>query len=234
MNPLSTENKTERSHGGIHTGWIIIAVIIVTAAFSYWIITTYIYPQDFTPVVLKPKEQAVLDGKLRTLGYQPDHSSQRSPMPPRDAQQFDSNGRLIPRRYSEENGERELEFSEKELNALLASNPDMARKLAIDLSDNLVSARLLIPLDKDFPVMGGRTLRVSSGVEMSFRNGRPRVVLKGVTVMGVPIPNAWLGNLKNIDLINEFGDQQGFWKSFAEGVEDIQVEHGRLKIKLKP
>ena len=82
--------------------------------------------------------------------------------------------------------------------------------------------------------MGGRTLRVSAGVEMAFSQGRPRVILKGVTVMGVPIPNAWLGNLKNIDLIREFGDSQGFWKSFADGVEDIHVEDGRLMVKLKP
>ena len=51
--------------------------------------------------------------------------------------------------------------------------------------------------------------------------------------MGIPIPNAWLGGLKNIDLISEFGDSDGFWKSFADGVEDIHVEEGALKIKLK-
>ena len=64
-------------------------------------------------------------------------------------------------------------------------------------------------------------------------NINSRVVLKGVTVMGVPIPNAWLGGLKNIDLISEFGDEQGFWKGFSEGVDNIHVEDGELKIKLK-
>ena len=109
----------------------------------------------------------------------------------------------------------------------------MAKKLAIDLSQDLVSVRLLVPVDRDFPLLGGKTLRLSTGVEMSYKDGRPRVVLKGVTVMGVPIPNAWLGDLKNIDLISEFGDKQGFWKSFAAGVEDIHVEDGELKVKLK-
>ena len=51
--------------------------------------------------------------------------------------------------------------------------------------------------------------------------------------MGVPIPNAWLGGLKNIDLINEFGGERGFWKSFAEGVDNISIEEGQMKIKLK-
>ena len=233
MNELSKDTAANKTSKGIPTIWIVLFAIIATAGLSYWIITTYIYPQDFKPVVLKPQEQKKLDQKLRILGYQPDHA-RTQPQAPASPQDFDRDGRLIPQKYSEENGERDVEFSEKELNSLLASNPDMARKLAIDLSDDLVSARLLIPLDKDFPVMGGRTLRVSAGVEMAFQNGRPRVVLKGVTVMGVPIPNAWLGNLKNIDLINEFGDKNGFWKSFADGVDDIHVEDGRLKVNLKP
>ena len=51
--------------------------------------------------------------------------------------------------------------------------------------------------------------------------------------MGIPIPNAWLGGLKNIDLVSEFGVDPGFWKSFSEGVEEIQVADGRINIKLK-
>ena len=109
----------------------------------------------------------------------------------------------------------------------------VARKLAVDLSDSLVSARLLVPVDPDFPVLGGKTLRVSTGVEMAFRDARPVVVLKGVSIMGVPIPNAWLGGLKNIDLVSEFGDQQGFWKNFADGVDNVGVEEGQLRIQLR-
>ena len=109
----------------------------------------------------------------------------------------------------------------------------LAHKLAIDLSDELVSAKLLIPLEPDFPMLGGKTLRVNAGVEMAYRESRPIVILKGVSVMGVPIPNAWLGNLKNVDLVNEFGADRGFWKSFSEGVDNIRVEEGQMKIKLK-
>jgi hypothetical protein len=47
------------------------------------------------------------------------------------------------------------------------------------------------------------------------------------------LPNAWLGGVKNIDLIKEFGTDQGFWKSFADGVETIGVVDGFLKIQLK-
>lgn len=232
MTSIESHKKTT-GFRGIHILWIVLGTMVLTAAVTYWAVRTYIYAKDFEPVVLNQNERQQLDNKLAVLGYQPEPipaKTQKQAAAPND---FDSSGRLTPQKYSEESGERDLSFTEKELNALLASNTDMAKKLAIDLSQDLVSVRLLVPVDRDFPILGGKTLRLSTGVEMSYRDGRPRVVLKGVTVMGVPIPNAWLGDLKNIDLIREFGDEQGFWKSFAAGVDDIRVEDGELKVKLK-
>ena len=59
------------------------------------------------------------------------------------------------------------------------------------------------------------------------------VILRGLSVMGVPMPNAWLGGLKNIDLVQLFGTDPGFWRGFAEGVAAIQVRDGSLLIVLK-
>lgn len=235
MNDTTSIDSNVRSSGfkGKHIVWIVLGTIMLTAAVTYWAVRTYIYAKDFEPVVLSEKEQKRLDTKLAALGYQPAEKSLTERNQAADENEFDNDGRLKPEVYSEVGGERDLSFSEKELNSLLASNEDMAKKLAIDLSRDLISARILVPVDRDFPVLGGKTLRVSTGVEMAFKDGRPRVVLKGVTVMGVPIPNAWLGGLKNIDLISEFGDDQGFWKSFSDGVEDVHVEDGKLRVKLK-
>jgi len=195
------DNSNSRGVQGKHIAWIVLGTILLTAAATYWVVRTYIYARDFEPVVLSQTEQQQLNRKLAALGYQPEPIQTNNQNKSSKQNDFDNSGRLIPQKYTEEGGERDLSFSEKELNSLLASNTDMAKKLAIDLSQDLVSARILVPVDKDFPVLGGKTLRVSTGVEMAYKNGRPRVVLKGVTVMGVPIPNAWLGGLKNIDLI---------------------------------
>ncbi len=229
MEELVDENK-EESKGGfraIHVLWIVLATILVTAAVTFWAVRTYIYAHDFKPVELSQKEQRQLEGKLRRLGYQPQPSA-----PPADRKETDEQW-LRPEPYQEQGGNHALFFTERELNGLLANNRDLARKLALDLSDDMVSARMLVHVDPDFPLLGGKTLRVSAGVEAAFHDGRPVIRLRGVSVMGVPIPNAWLGGLKNVDLISEFGDANGFWKAFADGVEDIQVEDGRLKITLK-
>ena len=85
----------------------------------------------------------------------------------------------------------------------------------------------------DFPFLGGNTIAINAGLELAYENSRPIVVLQGVSVWGVPIPNAWLGGLKNVDLVQEFGGTQGFWRAFADGVESIQVEEGELHISLK-
>ena len=41
------------------------------------------------------------------------------------------------------------------------------------------------------------------------------MVLKGCSCVN--------GGVKNIDLVSDFGVDPGFWKSFSEGVEEIQV-----------
>lgn len=225
--PAATEAPRRRGLRASHVVWIVLTTILVTAGVTYWLLRTYIYARDFTPVELSAGEQQKLDAKLRVLGYDPGPTVAGA-TPAETDQEW-----LRPERYSETGAEREVRFSERELNAMVANNPDLARKLALDLGQDLVSARLLVPVDPDFPILGGKTLRVSAGVEMAFRDARPVVVLKGVSIMGIPIPSAWLGGLKNIDLVSEFGDQQGFWKGFADGVDNIRVEEGHLKIQLK-
>jgi len=229
MEKTEEEGREESKRGfrAVHVLWIVLGTILVTAAVTFWAVRTYIYAHDFKPVELSQKEQKQLAGKLRLLGYQPAPSRKQADSGETDEQW------LRPEPYREQDGGRALFFTERELNGLLANNPDLARKLAVDLADDMVSARMLVRVDPDFPILGGKTLRVSAGVEAAFHDGRPVIRLRGVSVMGVPIPNAWLGGLKNVDLISEFGDANGFWKAFADGVEDIQVEDGRLKITLR-
>ncbi|MBW0147224.1 arginine N-succinyltransferase [Marinobacter arenosus] len=222
----TTEDKTasapppaKKGFSGLHVFGIVLLTIVATVGVGYWWLSHYVFPENFEPVTLNASEQDSLNNKLNTLGI--------------DTQGGESGRPLQPVPYSEEGASREVRFSERELNGMLANNTDLAQRLAVDLSDDLLSAVLLVPLDEDFPVLGGRTLRVNAGVELSFANGRPLVKLRGVSLMGVPIPNAWLGNLKNVDLVNEFGANPGFWQSFAAGVDYIQVEDGRLLVRLK-
>jgi hypothetical protein len=225
----SAEGPPRGGFSGVQVLGFVVLAIALTAGGTWWFVRTYVYAREFRPVELSRSERATLGSKLRTLGVDPTDVLPR----PADKDEFDAEGRLVPEKYKEEPGRRDVRLSERELNAMVASNPSFARRFAIDLSDNLASAKLLIPVDPDMPVLGGKTLRLTAGLELDYRQARPVVILRGVSVMGVPIPNAWLGGLKNVDLVSEFGGNPGFWKSFADGIETIEIRDGELRVELK-
>jgi hypothetical protein len=232
MNTETAAGAPEKRHlSGAQIFLIVLATIVVTVGATYWVIRTYIFPADFRPVELSAKEEQVLNAKLERLDTLQTHRTRgalrnagKNPAGP----EF-----LEPEAYSEAGAERSITLSERELNGLLAKNTDLARKLAIDLSENLLSAKLLVPVDQDFPVLGGKVLKVRAGLELAYRGNRPIVVLKGISVMGVPIPNAWLGGMKNIDLVEYYGHETGFWKAFADGVDNIHIRDGNIIMVLK-
>lgn len=205
---------------------IVVGVMCLTVIVTIFSIKFFLFPGPFRPIVLSEKEGLQLERKLAVFeGY--DKAQEVGPG------EYSKNGSLKPEQYSEEGSSHEINFSERELNALVAKNTDLAKQLAIDLAANMISIKLLLPFDADFPILGGKTVKVKAGVELAYRQGMPVVKLKGVSIMGVPIPNAWLGGLKNIDLIEEFGNDKGFWRTFADGVESISVAEGFLKIRLR-
>ncbi len=222
------ENRLNESEKESRTGWmkrvgIVAVTAIIASGISVWVIRQYLFQNEFKPVTLTVKEEKALDVKIDRLESMTDHRKQP----------VSGENPLAPEKYREDPGRRTVVFSEKELNSLLAKNTDLAKKLFIDLSDGMASAKLLLPLDEEFPVLGGRTLKVTAGLGIDYSNGKPVVMIKGVSVWGVPIPNAWMGNMKNVDLVKEFGAEKGFWKSFADGIDKIEIKEKSLRIILK-
>jgi len=227
--------ERKKTFSGLQVAGIVLGTIVLTVGITLFAAWSYFFPQPFEPVTLSAAEQKQLEVKLDRLEAVgiPAELGVEERTERGAAEDLGADGRLKPQKYSEEGASREVLFTEREVNALIATNTDLADKVAVDLADNLVSARLRIPVDPDFPFFGGKTLRVRAGVEIAYRQGRPVVIVKGVSLMGVPLPNAWIGGIKNIDLVKEFSAEKGFWRAFADGVESINVEEGKLKITLK-
>ena len=230
--PSNQQEIRGRGFNALQVTLFVLLAIGITVGLTIWAMNS-LFPSKFEPVVLNTKEQQILDKKLETFEQFKSDVNRRG-RPSRSTMETDPNtGALIPEAYSEAGASREIRFSEKELNALLANNTDLATRLAIDLSDNLASAKLLVHLDEDFPLLGGNTVKLSAGVELAYATGNPIVKLRGISVWGVPMPNAWMGGIKNVDLVQEFGQEPGFWQAFADGVELIEVREGHLYIQLK-
>ena len=237
------QENDKKGFSGLQVFGIVVGAMVVTVLVTLLAAHAWLFPKPFTPVVLNPQEEQQLERKLERFETLTSGPAAAKPAPsgrkiqvnkgPVQTDELTATGSLKPEAYSEKGASREINLTERELNSLLAKNTDLARKVAIDLADDLISLKILVPVDPDFPMLGGKTLRVRAGAELAYHDRRPIVKLRGVSIMGVPVPNAWLGGLKNIDLVKEFGTDSGFWKTFADGVETINVRDGKLYIKLK-
>lgn len=220
-----------KKFSGKHVAFIVFVAIASTILVTVFIFRSVLYPQPFTPVTLTHQEQEKLDAKLHQLDSPVINRARakRNTLPGKKNEL----PVITPEAYTEDAASRTVLFNEKEINSLLANNTNLARQVAIDLAQDLVSIKMLIPVNPDFPIFGGKTLRIRAGAELAYRQNRPIIIFRGISLMGVPLPKAWLGGMKNIDLIEEFGTEEGFWQGFADGVESLQVSEGNLKIVLR-
>lgn len=197
----------------------LVAVLVAIAGAGIWV-KRNVYASAFKPVTLDEDEQAEFQTKLAQL------ESAGGAAPTREVAE--------PEAYSEDDAKREIRITEKELNALIDQNPHWADRVAIDISRDLLSLVLLVPVDPDFPIIGGTTARITAGATLAYENEKPIVIVRGISIGGIPLPSAWMGDLKNKDLVQEFGGQGGFWDGLSRGVEAIKLEEGNLYLKLRP
>ena len=107
----------------------------------------------------------------------------------------------------------------------------MGDKLKFELGTDAINARLEADLDPDLPVVGGKKLKARARFTVKTDNGVPSLVLEDLTVWGVSLPNDWLAQLKGKDLLGEIlGGGKG---GQVAGIEEMKVEPGQLKIRLK-
>jgi hypothetical protein len=115
----------------------------------------------------------------------------------------------------------------------LPSDAEMGKRVAVDLADDLVSVKLVVPVNNEMPLVGGKMLKLNFGLALSYADGKPIVAMRGISIGGIPLPGAWWGDIKNINLVEEFGGSGGFWDQFAKGVDDLKIQDGHLHITLK-
>ena len=76
-------------------------------------------------------------------------------------------------------------------------------------------------MDEDIFILAGKTLRLKMGIGLGYKEEQLFVFLKGVSLGGIPIPNAWLGNVKDKNLMEEFGGEReegrsGDWQQILD------------------
>jgi len=149
MNTDTIAKETNSGSSGLIIFLIVLVTIIVTAALTSWVVRTYIFPAEFKPVQLSASEQQVLEQKLERIDSIQSRRTRGTARAEQRAQDASADA-LEPEAYSEEGASRSITLTERELNGMLAKNTGLAKKLAIDLSENLMSAKFWSPLMKTF------------------------------------------------------------------------------------
>jgi len=196
------------------------ALLGAGAAGWYWY---YFHGSAFSPVELSRNEQQVIDGKLELAGGDPVFAG---------TEVMEPNDKPIVLR---EEDRRTIIFTEREINGLLHHNTDLAEKLYIDLKQNALVAKVIYPFKEETPVVGGKTLRLNITMKM-FLDDRKKlqIALDDISVGGIPLPNAWLFDLKDKNLIDLDSSPEGtgLLKRIADGIDDFEVENGQIRIRL--
>jgi len=228
---------------------LLLLALIALALFAFFYIKRNFYASKFKPTELNAKEEQVLDAKWEALSEAPPVASASS----LDNRYGLNNGKSNSPEYQRveqvnvpdqsvddymneqdnrsEEEKRRIVLSEKEINAALHKNTDLADRVKIDLDTDMIRAAAVIPIDPEAPFIGGKTLRGKVSLKAYLdENGRLAVIVQDVTFGGLPLPNAWVGNLKGKNLVSEGGNSP--LKQLAEGIKDFRIEGDQIVIQL--
>lgn len=215
----STPPARTRSFRFLRALLAVVILMLVAVLFTLWWLQRHVHDASFTPVEITQEEQILLDAKLNAVD--PSLSA------------FGGAGNTHPDLYLEEASRRKLIFSENDLNATLAKDPDMAQRVRFQLSPGLVSVHFLSDIKEGFPFLGGKTFNFNMDLEIAIHNASPSVLIRRIGLGGIAIPSFWWGSIKSQNLIEIYGDEGGFWDLFTRGVEDLEVTGRGFELLLK-
>ena len=182
---------------------IICVMLALIVGVGVWVYAQF-HARPFVPTQLASAEQVVLDQKLEQL------EGAEAATPP----------------------EKTVQFTARELNALLAKNTGLGEAARIDFDKNAITAKWNVPVEEGVPFLGGKTLRgkVSFGVQLD--SGKLSLRIDDVRVCGISLPNAWLGGLKDVDLAEKFFAGDPAFQAFVAGIESLNINPDGLKLVL--
>ncbi|TVP87895.1 MAG: hypothetical protein EA347_06825 [Thioalkalivibrio sp.] len=228
MNSACVEQTPENRRHPSRLPWILVlllAVLLAAAGLRIYYLTQV---ERETAVALSPTEQQTLDEKLAVLR---EASARAAPgtADPAEHPAPDTATTLAPEVYEEDPEQRYLRFTERELNAAIARDPALAGRAAVRLSPEQVSSTFLVDVPEDLPLFGGRRLRVQAGMRLTTEGNRVEARLLGVSLAGVPLPDAWLGGFKGRDLL-----EGSALSGLGAGIESVEVGDGWVALRLAP
>lgn len=206
-------NGVTKSRSAGRTVLMVLGVLLlccgITAAATAWWVKRNVYASPMTPVSLNATEEAQLQQKIQALENAPPEPT-----------------------VSPEEAKRTLVLTQKEVNAYLAKQ-GLGETVKVDLKRDAVAVSTLIPIEEGAPLLGGTTLRIRVALGAMMDEGNQlRMQLDDVTLGGVPLPNAWLGDIKGVNLVTSDINSNPTLKRFFDGIKEMELRDGSLRVVL--
>lgn len=181
---------------------------IATAAAGIWWKTNF-DPAPFTPVALTTQEQAAFEQKLAAFSGEP------AAVPVTDLDK------------------RTLVVTEKEVNAWLAKN-DLGENVQVRFKNGKITGSIILELPQDFPMLAGQKIKAGLALVAHLNeSGRSLALLvDDITVGGMPLPNAWVGEMKGKNLVDESARVDPAMEQFFKGIRQFEIQDGLAVVKL--
>lgn len=235
--PQFTEYKSPSGNKrGLYLGLGITLTVILILGLTGFFVYRYYTQASFRPTTLSEQEKVVLDSKLEQLEAGEAGGLEReldeitidpTVAPELTAEQKAELARL------EEMARRTITLSEKEINAMMNYNTGLGERVKVQFKSGRIDVGWIIPVDEEAPFLGGKTLRGSVDLSMEkLNNGSLAFAVEDVTVMGIPLPNAWLGDIKGQNLTERLGQDNEFFRIFSNGIEHIEISGGEMRVRL--
>lgn len=203
--PVVSPNRSGWKKKALIAACVIFGVAGISAASAAWWYQYNFNAAAFKPVQLSLAEKQAVEEKLATLDGQTPASDPA----------------------------KTIVLNEREINGYLEQQ-GFGETVKFRIREGGIGAVVLAPVDAEVPVLGGHTLRFK--VDFNTRlddNKRFAFSLADVSVGGISLPNAWLGNVKGLNLLDEsaHGDMP-LLRAFAAGVKSLHLKNGELRLVL--
>ena len=234
--PASSARPAGESRGCLFYGCLGVGVLAFVVVLTSFLTVLWIRhsarAEAFEPVVLTRQEQQVFEEKIRILSLRdgddereaqpslpdsPDVEIAVAPEAEPDAEPLDEDFIRKP-----------VVITERELNSMFGTDPDFAGTVRFTLKKDTIQFKVNYPVEDDVPVLGGKTIRLNVRAGLQYDNGSLDVRIRNVAVGGMPIPNAWLGDVKNVNLVEEFAADDEVVQALAAGIETLEVQDGQI------
>jgi len=218
--PMAGTPPPTSSGGCLKTGCLVVVGLIVvmflTAAVTAYSIKRKLKGEPFPVIELTQSESSELDKKMEALRVH--HEAKKSGEVEKDAP-------------SPAGAERFFRLTDREINALIAKDPEIADKLRVDFVKGGIKVSIRIPVPKEAPFLGGTTIQGSGEATVTIDKETVDIRLTDVRFAGFSLPKAWLKDALGKNMALDIASEADL-KKFAAGIERFQITPEAIEILL--